>query len=229
MVLEVDPSKRRISLGLKQASQSVGSLSPTSTRSAPTVEGEVKNITEFGLFVGLDGDVDGMVHLSDSTGASPGEEAIASDYKQGRHGQGASAQGARRRRREGAHLARHQAAARTARPASSSAAILAATATSSARPLPGRPEVRCHGHRLRSLARSPTSRSRRCSSPKKTARPTARRGDILGSASGLVYDRDPARPGAGFSLADFYNTIHGHALGGESAIPLKEVFGNCRT
>jgi small subunit ribosomal protein S1 len=63
-VLEVDPAKRRISLGLKQTWQSVGSV----RRQVPgraTVEGEVKNKTEFGLFIGLDGDVDGMVHLSD--------------------------------------------------------------------------------------------------------------------------------------------------------------------
>jgi small subunit ribosomal protein S1 len=59
-----------------------GRLSPRSIRSAATVEGEVKNITEFGLFIGLDGDIDGMVHLSDLDWNKPGEQAIE-DYKKG--------------------------------------------------------------------------------------------------------------------------------------------------
>ena len=62
--------------------QSVGSASSRSIRSAPTVEGEVKNKTEFGLFLGLDGDVDGMVHLSDLDWKRPGEQVI-DDYKKG--------------------------------------------------------------------------------------------------------------------------------------------------
>ena len=83
-----------------------GRPSPRSIRSAATVEGEVKNKTEFGLFIGLDGDVDGMVHLSDLDWNGPGEQAI-DEYKKGDM---VKAQGARRRHREGAHLARHQAA-----------------------------------------------------------------------------------------------------------------------
>ena len=51
------------------------------------IEGEVKNITEFGLFVGLDGDIDGMVHLSDLSWDQRGEDAIA-ELSQGRHRQG---------------------------------------------------------------------------------------------------------------------------------------------
>src|SRR6478609_8248374 len=81
-VLEVDPSKRRISLGLKQVQQnpwdSFSEKHPTGT----IVEGEIKNITEFGLFVGLDGDVDGMVHLSDLDWKRSGEDAIK-DFKKG--------------------------------------------------------------------------------------------------------------------------------------------------
>ncbi len=82
MVLDVDPVKRRISLGLKQCLPNpwidfqeknvVGTIS----------EGEIKNITEFGLFVGLTEDIDGMVHLSDIDWSKPGEEAIK-DYKKG--------------------------------------------------------------------------------------------------------------------------------------------------
>jgi predicted RNA-binding protein with RPS1 domain len=65
MVLEVDPAKRRISLGLKQTWPTRGKPSREAIPVGSTVEGEVKNKTEFGLFIGLDGDVDGMVHLSD--------------------------------------------------------------------------------------------------------------------------------------------------------------------
>ena len=107
VVLDVDASKRRVSLGLKQAHGTIrGKRSSTTHPIGSTVEGEVKNATEFGLFVGLDNDIDGMVHLSDIDWNAPGEEAIAA-LQEGRHGQG---QGARRRRREGAHLAGHQAA-----------------------------------------------------------------------------------------------------------------------
>ena len=76
MVLEVDPIKRRISLGLKQTMdnpwESFARKHPVGT----IIEGEIKNITEFGLFIGLDGDIDGMVHLSDLAWNKPGEEAI---------------------------------------------------------------------------------------------------------------------------------------------------------
>lgn len=82
MILEVDPVKRRISLGLKQTLanpwESFAATHPVGTE----VEGEVKNKTEFGLFVGLDGDVDGMVHLSDLDWNRPGEQAIE-DYNRG--------------------------------------------------------------------------------------------------------------------------------------------------
>ena len=82
MVLEVDPVKRRISLGLKQTMDNPWTTFADRFPKGTTVEGEIKNITEFGLFVGLEGDVDGMVHLSDLDWNRPGEEAIR-DYKKG--------------------------------------------------------------------------------------------------------------------------------------------------
>ncbi|MGE0146031.1 MAG: 30S ribosomal protein S1, partial [Parvibaculaceae bacterium] len=83
-VLEVDPAKRRISLGLKQVQQNPWESFSERHPTGSTVEGEIKNITEFGLFVGLDGDVDGMVHLSDLDWKRSGEDAIK-DYKKGDH------------------------------------------------------------------------------------------------------------------------------------------------
>src|SRR6478735_4947114 len=77
VVLDVDPSKRRVSLGLKQAMANPWDAFVAAHPVGSTVEGEVKNATEFGLFIGLDNDIDGMVHLSDLDWAVPGEEAIA--------------------------------------------------------------------------------------------------------------------------------------------------------
>ena len=82
MILEVDPVKRRISLGLKQTLANPWSTFAEKYPVGSTVEGEVKNKTEFGLFIGLDGDVDGMVHLSDLDWNRPGEQAIE-DYNRG--------------------------------------------------------------------------------------------------------------------------------------------------
>jgi small subunit ribosomal protein S1 len=76
IVLEVDPSKRRISLGLKQNLSNPWDTFAEQFPQGTIVEGEVKNKTEFGLFIGLDGDVDGMVHLSDLDWNLSGEEAI---------------------------------------------------------------------------------------------------------------------------------------------------------
>ncbi|WP_034990923.1 30S ribosomal protein S1 [Beijerinckia mobilis] len=81
-VLEVDPVKRRISLGLKQTLANPWETFAEKYPVGSEVEGEVKNKTEFGLFIGLDGDVDGMVHLSDLDWNRPGEQAIE-DYKKG--------------------------------------------------------------------------------------------------------------------------------------------------
>jgi len=76
MVLEVDPDKRRISLGLKQTLANPWETFADKFPIGSTIEGEVKNKTEFGLFIGLDGDVDGMVHLSDLDWNKPGEQAL---------------------------------------------------------------------------------------------------------------------------------------------------------
>ena len=82
MVLEVDPEKRRISLGLKQTLANPWETFADKYPVGSTVEGEVKNKTEFGLFIGLDGDVDGMVHLSDLDWQKPGEQAL-DEYNRG--------------------------------------------------------------------------------------------------------------------------------------------------
>jgi small subunit ribosomal protein S1 len=77
MVLEVDSEKRRISLGLKQAQRNPWEEFAEAHPVGSKVEGEVKNATEFGLFVGLPGDVDGMVHMSDIAWGISGEDALA--------------------------------------------------------------------------------------------------------------------------------------------------------
>jgi len=82
IVLDVDASKRRISLGLKQAQSNPWEAFVAAHPVGSEVEGEVKNATEFGLFIGLDNDIDGMVHLSDIDWNTPGEEAIQR-YKKG--------------------------------------------------------------------------------------------------------------------------------------------------
>jgi small subunit ribosomal protein S1 len=82
VVLDVDSSKRRVSLGLKQAMDNPWDAFIQTHPIGSTVEGEVKNATEFGLFIGLDNDIDGMVHLSDIDWSASGEEAIAR-YKKG--------------------------------------------------------------------------------------------------------------------------------------------------
>ena len=82
VVLEVDPTKRRISLGLKQTLENPWQAFAHSHPAGTEVEGEVKNKTEFGLFIGLEGDVDGMVHLSDLDWNRPGEQVIE-EYNKG--------------------------------------------------------------------------------------------------------------------------------------------------
>ncbi|WP_431862444.1 30S ribosomal protein S1 [Azospirillum sp.] len=82
MVLDVDPQKRRISLGLKQCLDNPWETFVDKYGPGTELEGEVKNITEFGLFVGLPGDIDGMVHMSDLDWNKSGEEAIA-EFKKG--------------------------------------------------------------------------------------------------------------------------------------------------
>ena len=76
IILEVDAEKRRISLGLKQAQNNPWDAFAEAHPVGSTVEGEVKNATEFGLFVGLENDVDGMVHMSDIAWGVSGEDAL---------------------------------------------------------------------------------------------------------------------------------------------------------
>ena len=81
-VLEVDSNKRRISLGLKQTQENPWNAFTANHPAGTIIEGEVKSITEFGLFIGLDSEIDGMVHLSDLSWSTPGEEAIKT-YEKG--------------------------------------------------------------------------------------------------------------------------------------------------
>ncbi|MGA7545249.1 MAG: 30S ribosomal protein S1 [Methyloceanibacter sp.] len=81
-VLEVDPEKRRISLGLKQTQENPWTGFAAQHPPGSIIEGQIRNITEFGLFIGLDGGIDGMVHLSDLDWTKAGEDALK-DYKKG--------------------------------------------------------------------------------------------------------------------------------------------------
>jgi small subunit ribosomal protein S1 len=82
MVLDVDPTKRRISLGLKQTLSNPWDAFLEEHPAGSEIDGEVRNTTEFGLFIGLPGEIDGMVHLSDIDWTKPGEEAMQ-DYRKG--------------------------------------------------------------------------------------------------------------------------------------------------
>jgi small subunit ribosomal protein S1 len=82
MVLDVDPTKRRISLGLKQTLPNPWEAFMEEHPAGSEIEGEVRNTTEFGLFIGLPGEIDGMVHLSDIDWTRDGEEAMQ-DYRKG--------------------------------------------------------------------------------------------------------------------------------------------------
>jgi small subunit ribosomal protein S1 len=82
LVLDVDSSKRRISLGIKQVQRNPWEQFAEEHPVGSTVEGEVRNITEFGLFIGLAPDIDGMVHMSDISWDEPGETAI-NKYEKG--------------------------------------------------------------------------------------------------------------------------------------------------
>ena len=82
MILDVDPAKRRVSLGLKQCFANPWDSFLENYPAGSDIEGAVRNMTEFGLFIGLPGDIDGMVHLSDIDWDTPGEEAIRR-YKKG--------------------------------------------------------------------------------------------------------------------------------------------------
>ncbi|MDD3371489.1 MAG: 30S ribosomal protein S1 [Alphaproteobacteria bacterium] len=76
VVLDIDLAKRRISLGIKQCLENPWEKFRATHAIGSTLKGEIRNITEFGLFIGLDGDIDGMLHMSDLSWDEPGEEAI---------------------------------------------------------------------------------------------------------------------------------------------------------
>ncbi len=82
MVLEIDEERRRISLGLKQCKPNPWEEFAKNHNKGEQVTGKIKSITDFGIFIGLDGGIDGLVHLSDISWNTPGEEAVR-DYKKG--------------------------------------------------------------------------------------------------------------------------------------------------
>ena len=82
MILEIDPERRRISLGMKQCKANPWDEFAKSAVKGDQVKGVIKSITDFGIFIGLDGGIDGLVHLSDISWSIPGEEAVR-EYKKG--------------------------------------------------------------------------------------------------------------------------------------------------
>merc|ERR1711916_38613 len=82
MVLEIDEERRRISLGLKQCIDNPWETFAKSHEKGDKVSGKIKSITDFGIFIGLDGGIDGLVHLSDISWNKTGEEAVRA-YKKG--------------------------------------------------------------------------------------------------------------------------------------------------
>lgn len=82
MVLDIDEERRRISLGLKQCKASPWNAFASAHNKGDKIVGKIKSITDFGIFIGLDGGIDGLVHLSDISWNAPGEEAVQS-YKKG--------------------------------------------------------------------------------------------------------------------------------------------------
>ena len=106
MILEIDEDRRRISLGMKQCMPNPWEEFAHEPQEGRQVKGQIKSITDFGVFIGLPGGIDGLVHLSDLSWSKAGEEAVR-ELQEGRRGRGG---GAVDRRRARAHLARHQAA-----------------------------------------------------------------------------------------------------------------------
>jgi small subunit ribosomal protein S1 len=82
MVLDIDAERRRISLGIKQCHPNPWEEFAATHNKGDKVHGQIKSITDFGVFVGLDGGIDGLIHLSDLSWARPGEEAVR-DFKKG--------------------------------------------------------------------------------------------------------------------------------------------------
>jgi len=82
MVLNVDPERRRISLGMKQCSANPWEEFAATHKKGDIISGKIRSITDFGVFIGVDGGIDGLVHLSDLSWERPGEEVVT-DYKKG--------------------------------------------------------------------------------------------------------------------------------------------------
>jgi small subunit ribosomal protein S1 len=82
MVLDIDEERRRISLGIKQCTQNPWDAFATDHAKGDRISGTIKSITDFGIFIGLDGNIDGLVHLSDISWNETGEEAVR-NYKKG--------------------------------------------------------------------------------------------------------------------------------------------------
>jgi small subunit ribosomal protein S1 len=76
MVLDIDEERRRISLGMKQCTPNPWEAFAATHNKGDKVSGAIKSITDFGIFIGLDGDIDGLVHLSDISWLTPGEESV---------------------------------------------------------------------------------------------------------------------------------------------------------
>jgi len=82
IVLDIDASKHRISLGMKQTEENPWAIYAAKVNTGDLIEGEIRNITDFGLFVGLEGDIDGLIHHSDLSWSEAGDVAIK-NYKKG--------------------------------------------------------------------------------------------------------------------------------------------------
>jgi small subunit ribosomal protein S1 len=82
MVLDIDEERRRISLGMKQCRANPWEEFAATHKKGDKIKGSIKSITDFGIFIGLEGSIDGLVHLSDISWSAPGEEAIR-QYKKG--------------------------------------------------------------------------------------------------------------------------------------------------
>ncbi|MFT7673089.1 MAG: small subunit ribosomal protein S1 [Gammaproteobacteria bacterium] len=82
VILEIDEERRRISLGMKQCKQNPWDEFGTTNNKGDIIGGKIKSITDFGIFIGLDGNIDGLIHLTDLSWNKPGEEAVR-DYQKG--------------------------------------------------------------------------------------------------------------------------------------------------
>ena len=82
MILDIDPERRRVSLGMKQCKPNPWDEFAAAHKKGDIINGKIRSITDFGVFIGIEGGIDGLVHLSDLSWERPGEEAVT-DYKKG--------------------------------------------------------------------------------------------------------------------------------------------------